>query len=86
MTSFLPQEAKFGPAATVHSTESNQFSPVSILEASFSNESCSFGSLDASSGTKNLPLYTLALLLVLLRSFYIWWEKARSLLSYKLWN
>ncbi|CAL9093087.1 unnamed protein product [Musa acuminata var. zebrina] len=46
------QEAKFGPAATVHSTESNQFSPVSILEASFSNESCSFGSLDASSGGK----------------------------------
>ncbi|KAJ8476127.1 hypothetical protein OPV22_019854 [Ensete ventricosum] len=46
------QEAKFGPAATVHSTESNQLSPVSILEASFSNESCSFGSLDASSGGK----------------------------------
>ncbi|CAL9118498.1 unnamed protein product [Musa textilis] len=46
------QEATFGPAATVHSTESNQLSPVSILEASFSNESCSFGSLDASSGGK----------------------------------
>ncbi|XP_074558468.1 uncharacterized protein LOC141814404 [Curcuma longa] len=38
--------------ASVLEMESSQLSPISILEASFSNESCSIGSLNAGSGGK----------------------------------
>ncbi|XP_074586163.1 uncharacterized protein LOC141841866 [Curcuma longa] len=42
---------KISPASVLD-LESSQLSPISILEAAFSNESCSIGSLNASSGGK----------------------------------
>ncbi|WOL02832.1 hypothetical protein Cni_G11551 [Canna indica] len=45
-------DAKFRPAASTLDIDNNQLSPVSIFDASFSNESCSYGSLNASSAGK----------------------------------
>ncbi|RZR84098.1 hypothetical protein BHM03_00010853 [Ensete ventricosum] len=44
------EDRKFGRVAAVMAVNNNQLSPISILEASFSNESCSFGSLNGNSG------------------------------------
>ncbi|CAL9100643.1 unnamed protein product [Musa textilis] len=46
------EDRKFGYVAPVMAVDNNQLSPISILEASFSNESCSFGSLNGNSGNK----------------------------------
>ncbi|THU53069.1 hypothetical protein C4D60_Mb10t10550 [Musa balbisiana] len=46
------EDRKFGRVAAVMAVDNNQLSPISILEASFSNESCSFVSLNGNSGSK----------------------------------
>ncbi|CAL9180052.1 unnamed protein product [Musa hybrid cultivar] len=46
------EDRKFGRVAAVMAIDNNQLSPISILEASFSNESCSFLSLNGNSGSK----------------------------------